>query len=72
MYEDNKRKRQWLEADDSAKPTAKNDLHPKKVLLSIWWNRRAVVYWELLRMNQTIIAEIYSDQLTCLNKETAE
>jgi len=30
LYEDNKRKRQWLDADDSGKPRAKNDLHPKK------------------------------------------
>jgi len=32
LYEDNKRKTQWLDADDSGKPKTKNDLHPKKIL----------------------------------------
>ena len=69
LYEDNKRKRQWVDADESGKPTPKNDLHPKKVLLSIWWDKGGVVYWELLPTNQTIISEVYSAQLNRLNEE---
>ena len=33
LYEDNKRKRYWLDADDSGKLTAKNDLYPKKGMI---------------------------------------
>jgi len=72
LYEDNKQKRKKLDADDSGKSTVKNDLHPKNILLSIWWDKREVVYCELLPMNQNITAEVYSAQLSRLNEELKE
>ena len=44
LYEDDKRKWQWVNANESGQPKPKNDLHPKKVLLSIWWDKRGAVY----------------------------
>lgn len=57
------RKRQWVDIDKKAEPDLKGELHPKKVMLSIWWDRKGVIYWELLPDNTTVTAEVYCCQL---------
>lgn len=39
--------------------TLKAGLHPKKVMLSIWWDGKRVLYKELLPSNQLINSEKY-------------
>ncbi|XGW15080.1 hypothetical protein V3C99_000958 [Haemonchus contortus] len=34
------RKEQWLDADDTPKPTTKPDTHGRKVMLCVWWNSK--------------------------------
>ena len=41
----------------------KNDLHPKKVMLSVWWDFEGIIYYELLRLNTTIDSKLYCEQL---------
>ena len=43
--------------------TPKPSLHPKKVMLSIWWDWKGVFYYELLPENQTINSNKYCSQL---------
>lgn len=63
LYQNPQRKRQWLSAGQKAIPTAKPGLHPKKVLLCVWWDMDGIVYHELLDMGQTITAQVYCQQL---------
>jgi histone-lysine N-methyltransferase SETMAR len=56
------RKKQWLNPAQKPLPDVKADLHPKKVLLCIWWDLKGVLYYELL-YNATITAEVYAHQL---------
>lgn len=42
---------------------AKLNLHPTKILLSIWWDWKGIIYYELLPKNQTINSEKYCSQL---------
>jgi histone-lysine N-methyltransferase SETMAR len=49
-------------------PTAKPSLHPKKVMLCVWWDMFGVIYFELLNPNQTINSEVYCRQLDQLNQ----
>ncbi|KAK6750447.1 hypothetical protein RB195_002430 [Necator americanus] len=56
------RKRQWLEAGDTPKPTPKPDIHGRKVMLFVWWNSKGLVYFEVLDSGQTVTADIYKDQ----------
>ena len=44
----------------------KPGLHPKKAMLSIWWDCRGPIYYELLPMNETINSEKYCSQLEIL------
>ena len=41
----------------------KPELHPRKVMLCVWWNSRGIVYHELLPRNMTVTAEVYCQQL---------
>jgi [histone H3]-lysine36 N-dimethyltransferase SETMAR len=63
LYINHRRKRQWLAPGKPAAPEVKGSLHPKKVMLCVWWDCRGIVYKELLDCNQTINAELYCRQL---------
>lgn len=69
IYHNVRRKRQWTDKGKQPIPTAKVSLHPKKILLSVWWDMYGVIYYELLEPNQTINADVYSEQLRRLNLE---
>ncbi len=69
LYVNHTRKRQWVAASEKPQPQPKGDLHPKKVMLSVWWDTKGVVYWELLPPNATITAAYYCNQLQRLREE---
>ena len=46
--------------------------HQKKVMLSVWWDFKGIVYFELLSRNQTINSNVYYRQLMKLDKEMKE
>ena len=56
-------KRQWINPEDLPEPEPKNDLHPKKVMLSVWWDFEGIIYYELLLLNTTIDSKLYCEQL---------
>ena len=41
-------------------------------MLSVWWDFKGIVYFELLPRNQTINLNVYCRQLMKLNKEIKE
>jgi histone-lysine N-methyltransferase SETMAR len=63
LYVNQENKNQWLSPGQKPKPVPKLELHPEKVLLSIWWNLKGIVYWELLESGATVTAEVYCEQL---------
>jgi len=42
----------------------KCNIHAKKVLLYIWWDRKGVLYYKLLQSDETIMSDRYQQQLT--------
>jgi histone-lysine N-methyltransferase SETMAR len=56
LYVNKERKRQWLSSGQRPVPTAKPGLHPKKVMLCVWWDIKGVVHYEVLEPNKTITA----------------
>lgn len=63
LYVNHTSKRSWVPSDQVPEPTAKPELHPKKVMLCVWWDVHGVVYWELLPTNTTVTANVYCAQL---------
>ena len=66
------RKRQWVDGDVQPEPDVKGDLHPKKVMLSVWWDIFGVIHFELLQPNATITAQYYCAQLQRLRQKLAQ
>lgn len=67
IYNNVKQKRSWSKRDKPAQNTSKADIHQRKVMLSVWWDFKGIVYFELLARNQTINSDIYYYQLDKLN-----
>jgi histone-lysine N-methyltransferase SETMAR len=68
LYVNTERKNQWLTPGQSPIPTSKTGLHPKKVLLCVWWDICGIIHFELMPQGRTITADIYCDQLDRLNE----
>lgn len=68
VYNNMQRKRSWCKHDEQAPTTCKPDIHQRKVMLSIWWDYKGVIYFELLPKNETINSNIYCQQLINLNE----
>lgn len=63
QYDTPKRFKHWLSPRDPVPHAARPSLHPRKIMLCIWWTSRQVVHYELLSVGQTITAGLYSQQL---------
>ena len=57
------RKRSWGKQNEPPPTTPKAGLHLKKVILHIRWDRKGVLYYELLLENQTFNSNKYCSQL---------
>lgn len=68
LYNNVRRKRQWCDHDSRPIQQPRGGLHPKKILLSVWWDIKGIIYHELLDDNQTITAEVYCQQLRRLKE----
>lgn len=67
VYDNVIRKRSWGQIGDPPKSSPKAGLHPKKIMLSVWWDFKGIIYYELLPYGQTINSDVYCSQLTKLN-----
>ena len=63
LYNNVEWKKSWGKRNEPPPTTPKAGLHPKNVMLHIWWDRKGVLYYELLPENQTINSNSYCSQL---------
>ena len=47
-------------------------MHQKKIMLSVWWDWKDVVFFKLLPRKKTINSEVYCRQLNKLNAAVKE
>lgn len=47
LYANQTRKRQWLSMEEEPQPEPKGDLHPRKVMLSVWWDADGIILFQL-------------------------
>ena len=65
-------KRSWGKRNEPPPTTPKADLHPKTVMLCIWWDWKGVLFYELLLENQTINSNKYCSQLDQLKQSSTQ
>ena len=71
-YENSKGKKSYVKPGQTAKSTAKPNIHGAKVMLSIWWDQKGVLYCELLKPGETINGERSRTQLIRLKRAIAK
>ena len=57
------RQRQWREAGQTDVATLSNDLHPKKVMLSVWYGLKGIIHWGFLPNGFNMTVFLYCQQL---------
>ena len=67
-YVNPKKKKSWGPPGHASTSTAKRNIHGKKLMLCIWWDQLGVVYYELLKPNETITGALYRTQLMRLSR----
>ena len=72
LYDNACRKLQWIDADAAPEPDPKPNLHPRKVMLCVWWDSKGVIHHELLPRNMTITSIVYCEQLQRVNEKLLE
>lgn len=69
FYDNPDRKAEWLDPGQASSSTPKRNIHGHKVLLCIWWDAKGVLYYELLKPNETVTGDRYANQLMHLSRE---
>ncbi|XP_035727797.1 histone-lysine N-methyltransferase SETMAR-like [Vespa mandarinia] len=54
-----KRCARWFDRDEACAHTPRPSLHPRKILITVWWNVTGVIHYSFLRTGMTITAEKY-------------
>jgi histone-lysine N-methyltransferase SETMAR len=67
LYFNSTRKHQWVLQEEVPQPEPKPDPHQKKIMLSVWWDYKGVIYHELLAPGTTVTAALYCTQLDRLH-----
>ncbi|CAH2103465.1 unnamed protein product [Euphydryas editha] len=67
-YENIKRKRLLSKAGNPPQTTSKPGLSANKVMLSVWWDWKRIVHYELLQPGETINSVLYCAKLDRLNE----
>ena len=52
-----------VELERNSRSSSKTRLHPKKIVLCLWWDIREPIPYKLLNDTQSVTAEKYSSQL---------
>ena len=71
-YDNPKRKKSHVKPSQPAISTAKPNIHGAKVMLCIWWDQKGVLYYELLKPDETINGKRYWTQLIRLKRAIAK
>ncbi|GBP41589.1 Mariner Mos1 transposase [Eumeta japonica] len=71
-YDNPKRRKSWGKPGHASTSSAKPNIHGSKLLLCIWWDQQGVIYYELLKPNETIMRDPYVFQLMRLSRSLKE
>lgn len=68
LYVNFKQRKEWVSPGEKPKPRIKQDLHPKKTMICVWWDSQGLLHWEMLKKNITVDKNLYKAQLHRVNE----
>ena len=72
LYNNRKRSGQWVNKGEPAGHFPKQDLYPKKIMVTVWWSAAGLIQYSFLQPGETITAESYSAQLAVCHQKLAK
>ena len=73
VHSDNpKHRKSWGMPGHESTSMVRPNINGAKVMLCIWWEKLGVVYYELLKLSETITEDRYRTELMCLSRELKE
>ena len=54
---------QWLDRKEAPKHFPKPNLHPKKVIVTVWWSSAHMIHFSFLNPSETITSQKYAQQI---------
>ncbi|XP_025231066.1 histone-lysine N-methyltransferase SETMAR isoform X2 [Theropithecus gelada] len=63
LYDNRRRSAQWLDQEEAPKHFSKPILHPKKIMVTIWWSAAGVIHYSFLNPGETITSEKYAQEI---------
>ena len=67
-FENSKRQKSWVDLGAPSTSTPTPNRFGRKTMLFVWWDQNHVVYYELLKPEETVNTKRYQQQLTHLNR----
>lgn len=67
LYVNLKQRKEWVAPGKTPKPRVKQDLHPRKTMICVWWDCEGLLRWETLKNKETVDKDLYVAQLHRLN-----
>ena len=66
FYNNQRQPAQWLDQEEAPKNFPKPNLHPKKVMVSVWWSDSALIHYSFLNHGETIhLRSMLSKSMRC-------
>ena len=51
---------QWLDWEETPNHFPKPNVHPKKVMVTVWWSAASLIYYSFLNLSKTITSKKYA------------
>jgi histone-lysine N-methyltransferase SETMAR len=68
LFDNSRRSAEWMMGDEAVGTSPKRDLHPRRVMMTVWWTAAGIVHVDFLPNRATITAERYCDQLAIVHQ----
>lgn len=69
LYDNRKRKRQWLDKSEASRTHAKANIYSSKIMVTVWWSSEGIIHYSFLEPGKTITAESYCRELQIMHEK---
>ncbi len=69
LYDNSHRSGSWVQMGSAAGTAPKPELHPKKILMSVWWTAKGIVHVDYLKPGETITADVYCSEIEAVHRK---